>query len=696
MRWIVLSDLHYAFGQSDPESLRTSLLEVVEDLKPIDFVLVTGDLMNRHVADDGLAAFFVRLRRACGNIGRDRVHVTCSNHDVDRGEAGRRALVRRLQDSDGQLEHDEVAQLESLGYEAFERLCSEVSSNRFLHFSARKFECPDGSYRVVSLNSELLSEDGDDGRLKIMSPAMSRLREDISDDDALNIVIMHHGCSCFAEEERRRFQHWCDDARIDVVFCGDAHKPGFDTYGETRGQVREFTVGCAVPNSVCAPGGDPAFYFCEYGPASCSLDVTLYTYALNTESWVRGTGLFRSFSGGTNRHVVERLYRKGPASRQPQLLSSYAVAESVSRVIAKLDDDFRTNFGKRVHSVRSKRDRDFSTDQILHSLVHVGVPLDVALTVVEKTVSRLVAARNEIDEPVDTRMICELVFQTLSAVPVGAGVTVYLLKRWSSRYARRYKQEESSFFLLEEGEKRHLTYSYMEGELAAEVMERALGGPCGEARLVLGRSEWARMSDALVRYLDEIDSTELHRDVAVSFLADLVSNPPHPWCCRDDQRARLIAYNGERLCQHLEEPGGGGSDAVLYPEVVYHASSVFMLCAGSVLGSTDVAPLRMLRLALKSQKRGERYDALRKMSAPVMAAAEAAGVPWEELVDEVDHTYRVLEDNVLSIAQINGDSMVRKFGRHAMMVAGRVREDPTLLQGLPEVRSGAAAQREEL
>ena len=56
----------------------------------------------------------------------------------------------------------------------------------------------------------------------------------IKADEYLNIAIMHHGIELFEHKAGKAFQHWLEDHKVDIVFCGHSHQAGVKTYDETK------------------------------------------------------------------------------------------------------------------------------------------------------------------------------------------------------------------------------------------------------------------------------------------------------------------------------------------------------------------------------------------------------------------------------------------------------------------------------
>lgn len=56
----------------------------------------------------------------------------------------------------------------------------------------------------------------------------------IKADEYLNIAIMHHGIELFEHKAGKAFQHWLEDHKVDIVFCGHSHQAGVKTYDDTK------------------------------------------------------------------------------------------------------------------------------------------------------------------------------------------------------------------------------------------------------------------------------------------------------------------------------------------------------------------------------------------------------------------------------------------------------------------------------
>lgn len=314
MRWLVISDIHIAIHDFPTVNAQSKLLKKIKSEGPFDFILITGDSMDRS-KDLNLAVEYIKSIMDVCKIEPDHIYICPGNHDIVRPDSekksdrfdeinrlrhGHRDIVSHL-NLDGQSAFPWMNE-----YNMFDNLYYSIKNEKYKPFSV--FEPEGENFRIVSVDSCLFSvDDNDPNHLFVCTPQLAKLSTEIDKDDKkLNIAMMHHGVAFLDQDDARMFENWLADYKIDVLYCGHNHRTGmsiladaiYTERGEQEYRVREFTCGaCHVDE---AQKTEATFFICEYIQNEECIKTKAFHFANQISDWCLDTNSTRNFIEGVN------------------------------------------------------------------------------------------------------------------------------------------------------------------------------------------------------------------------------------------------------------------------------------------------------------------------------------------------------------------------------------------------------------
>ena len=196
MRWLVISDIHIAIHDFPTVNAQSKLLKKIKSEGPFDFILITGDSMDRS-KDLDLAVEYIKSIMDVCKIEPDHIYICPGNHDIVRPDSEKKS--DRF-DEINWLRHghrDIVSHLNLDGQSAFPWM-NEYNMFDNLYYSIKNeninllvyLNQKEKNFRIVSVDSCLFSvDDNDPNHLFVCTPQLAKLSTEIDKDDKkLNIA----------------------------------------------------------------------------------------------------------------------------------------------------------------------------------------------------------------------------------------------------------------------------------------------------------------------------------------------------------------------------------------------------------------------------------------------------------------------------------------------------------------------------
>lgn len=604
MRWLHLSDLHFTVSGYNTNNLREKFQNYFEENKvKIDFILITGDCLYQFKGGNDeikrIATYIRKVADLC-HCSYKHIYLCPGNHDVNRYDEARNQLITNIRKKSAkEIDFsDNYLKLCELGIDKFLNLHKAVTS---YDYEAYKMFAPRKSlFRIISLNSCLLSKDKNDGgKLRLCNNKLNEIGKKIPDDERVNIVIMHHGTEYLRNDDASKFEHWVEDHNIDIVCCGHSHRANVETYDETKLDLKQFTAGAIVLDDYAIP----SFYICEYDEINADIIMDLITYSKQKEKWILDNQHIRKFENG---RYIYGLKRKKNKMKEHVLLESSSQKKQdddnidiCKTTVDKLNNKYKKRFrSDKVFSNKFAGYEKFDAWKIVSSLVETGVSYNKAFDLTKQIIDEITDENfvyNDLHNNVISCLdIRQTVYKTIVNYQGTEGETEFEISCWASRYARRYGKDNEILILRKQNEPEKLTYSYVRNILLKEVIDTVTGDDIFYEKLI--RNELTRMTEGIFVLIDKMGIREIRHDVLKEITKEFMTQKPHPWLICGN-REEIIAYNKKQCEQHIKDLEEKPT-IISQMEAAYHLCSVFLARYDNYLGCTEISPITILNMAI--------------------------------------------------------------------------------------------------
>lgn len=659
MKWLHFSDLHFQHAGYDEANLRTSLLSLMKStFSDVDFIVITGDIMNRGGVVRGLNDFIAELISAA-HISKDELFICPGNHDVRRDAENRRDLISRERSNNSSLDDSRVKKLSESGFDLFDQTYRVITEKGYKSFEI--FDRSEDGYRIVSLNSCLLAGDqNDEGNIRVLCPELEQIGRRISSSkDVLNIAIMHHGIEYHQLNERLRFEHWADDSNIDLVLCGHVHRPGLCSYDDTVRSIKQLTAGTVHDIDYEMP----AFFAYSFEPQIGKLNVSLFSYSKSLDYWVANPTCLRAFERGTFTTYLPRLSKD---QFERFIISGcdtpLAVSRSVGSFLKNLNDRYKEYFGPTILNAGDHRRRmTFSIHEIVQSLIDAEIPLTMALEVISRAIEDLINNRDQFEDTISTSQLGYAVYEAIRRTPTTNDISDYDLRAWSGKYARQYLKTGLKSILIGKS-KKAMSYSTVKNYILPTLFSNLSINDKEIALVPSGEQDY--MAEAIIRMAKNFDLTVISDFALITIVREISTKEPHPWLVDEPQRIPLIKYNKKKIGEHLQVDKQRRREAVTYSEIVYHASSIALLfCRFNVIGCKERSPLRILNSIVRQSRRNNSLQGYaNNILNELRGVFEKSNENYDEFITHVTtiNKLRISEGCILSESDQNN---IVRYGR---------------------------------
>lgn len=581
MKWLHISDIHFNYSGYDSSNLKNKLLEKLTELNlDLDFILITGDCFYQYKGDmfqqKNMATFIKSIATKC-KCPRNRIYLCQGNHDVNRQDNTRNNLIDSIRDGSEDFSK-KYNELSETGSEKFQKLHKSVTGYDYNPYKV--FEPKDTLYRIISLDTSLLSKDKfDSGKLQICNEKLLQLNKRILDDEKINILIMHHDVNCFISEDTRRFEHWIDDNNIDIVFSGHTHRAAVEIYNDTFREIKQFTAGAIVVDNYAIP----SFYICEYDEI-CEIKMHLFTYADKKEEWVLDNSNLRKFKEGIHNYSLPRkVYKK-----ELQVTIDSTIIDSFNR---KYFERYQTN---RIYSNKFEGDEEFNSWKIVNSLINIGMSYNKALIITKMVIDKI--TRDDFYTS-HTLLSCfelrNVVYDIIVNYKPQKNETSFEVSCWASRYARKYNRNKE-IIVLEDNKSEKLNYSYIKNILLKQVFDTVTRDP--NYYIKVTGNELCLMAESVLAFLKNMAIFEIQDTVLLDLVKEYITQKPHPWLVNNNEED-LLKYHKEQAEKHIMELN---TSPVICSQIeaAYHICSLFMIRYDKYIGCDEISPIISLTNAV--------------------------------------------------------------------------------------------------
>lgn len=586
MKWLHISDIHFNFKGFESNNLHEKLLNKLKELKlDLDFILVTGDCLYQNgkgMSPNETANYIKAIARIC-SCSKKNVYICQGNHDVNRSDLERNEIIDKIRSGDLQFETSYDI-LNNKSNEKFQIVTKNITG--YEYESYKVFSPKNAKYRIVSLNSGLLSKDKNDyGNLKICNSKLMEIGKKIYNDNKINILIMHHGIELLESKDAILLEHWIEDNYIDMVFCGHTHRAAIDTFNDVYRDIKQFTAGAIIVDGYAVP----SFYYCEYDDVN-EVTITLYTYSIKTEEWDVDNYNLRKFRHGVFKYLL---------SRETNIKSSEddLNIDKCKDMINRCNREYKIRYKTDKIYVNKFNGNDyFDTGKIIRSLGEIGMPyarvLDIVLDVIKKITSDNFITKGQYLSSDELRNI---IYGAIVTCEPNKEENEFDVSCWASRYARKYNPNIEIMVQKDNDEEQSLNYSYIQDKLLKQVIDSVTGNSIYYRKIII--NELKRMSENILSFLKNMGIFAIKEDVLKKLVVEYITQNPHPWVVNNNSE-KLIKYHKIQAENHILELKNHNELIISQIEAAYHICALFLTEYDKYIGCTETSPIIILSKAI--------------------------------------------------------------------------------------------------
>lgn len=643
MKWLHISDIHYTLSGFDSKKIKEKLLKKLQSLSlTLDFILITGDCLYQYGGTQQeikeLADFIKSIARTC-HCPLRRIYICPGNHDVSRTDLERNKLIGSIRDDKEKDFSENFNNLCNIGFEKFQMLIKKVTT--YDYESYKIFAPKDQNYRIISINTCLLSKDNEDfQKLKVCSEKLEDLGKKIRNDAKLNILIMHHGIEWLDSSDAYKIEHWIEDHYIDVVYCGHTHRAAVETYDDIFRDIKQFTAGAIVLDGYAIP----SFYLCELNETSSEINTHMYTYADRSEDWVLDNHHLRKFKDGVYHY---------PLSRK-SLLKSKNSTNNIVAVINDFNARYQKKFGSdQIYANRYEGSATFDTWKIISSLLNIGVSYSRAISLTEEAIDIITSSDFQSAESIlSCSELRDVIYDTIVNYTPSESETEFEISCWASRYARRYNRDIEIMVIKEDGGKERLNYNFIKNTLLPKVINKVTGDSIFYEKIA--RVEMVGMAEHILDFLKNVGMFEIRSDPLEELIAEYITQKPHPWVVSNN-KDDLLQYHKDHGQRHIEvlQSGKTPKSAIAQVEAAYHICAAFLVQYDKFIGFSESSPINILEKAInRVNNRGKSLPMQKYQIVQLKKDLVRHGISYERFKQCIGTLY----ENIIESRQITKDN----------------------------------------
>lgn len=585
MRWMHLSDIHFADLGFSTEKLKNSLLAKLKELSPdLDFIIITGDCFYRNDSSKNimpeLCEFITTIMRLC-KVEKGGLFICQGNHDLNRDNIERNKYVEEARKK-AALSTEDFNKLKAWSNDNFRSLFRAIKKKEYMDFDL--IEPKNLPLRIVSLNSCLLSKDNEDyQKLRVCAPVLEEISKRIKEDDRLNLLMMHHGLDWLVPDDRKTFEHWVEDQGIDALFVGHTHQPNVLALSDVNRDIYQFTSGALMLDGHVIP----SFFMCEEKEGILTL--TLYSYSSNTDSWEVDNHSLRKFKNeGRHSFLLKRKLT------EPTHAYSDLSELSCEEIIDGLNEAYENKYGTiRFFSDKTSEYEDFNAWKIVGSLAGIGLPYPVSLRLAIKTVEQITSNDYLADDLIHSSTIKSIIYENILSIHnTYPELSEYDIGIWANRYSRHYNKDIG--FSAVEGDKEELiSYNLLKNSILKEVIVRITGNEIYYRKITT--SDLEKMSSEIMRFIKSLGISKICKEVLYEIIIEYVSEPPHPWFVNNNRKKLFEEHRNEadRYMSYLINRSD--INPIFQIEAAYHIFAGFLTLYDDYIGCTDIGPITIIK-----------------------------------------------------------------------------------------------------
>lgn len=256
--------------------------------------------------------------------------------------------------------------------------------------------------------------------------------------------------------------------------------------------------------------------------------------------------------------------------------------------------------------VNSKTDQleEFRIEKIINSLLGLGIPMTVCFEIAETTANEVYESllrKTREERRFSTAKIRKSVSMAIQEIS-NSECTKEDIEKWTNRYARRYGHNNQCLEVYYPNQpdrpKDQLNYEFIRGEFLDAVIEKIVPGAVAEKEI----SPKARqaMAEEILAFINQCDLYQINFDLMVNMIAEIATQPPHPWMGSNDLRQENLKYNARRIEENLQKldrvcrKNKPVPQSILL-EILHHSATLILCTHNYYFGCYDMSAVYRLK-----------------------------------------------------------------------------------------------------
>lgn len=614
VRWLQLSDIHITLSYSTQmELLKIGYTELAKVFQP-DFIIVTGDFINRKEEDDyGKAKEFLEFVVKTFGVKRQDVFLVPGNHDAMRIKYRDEIASSVLQhDNDPDFYIDKLDRLKEAfkDYDAF----AKSFYGRKLGQSNPRYCDPSGVYyqrwrkkiNIIGLNTALISC-GSGIRNEVFDIRQFNSIIGRIDKKLPTIIIAHHSPDCLIEAQCKQLKRYLDSLKIRAYLCGDTHKTEITLVNKVQYNQTPCII-CGVSNAQKVD---------NYSDVS----VIGYTWTgnkayVNIFEWTgeKGDCPYRFLKSNMWYHNVDKPFSFKMSDED---LSDDAID---TNQIDMAWDEFVKAYERKDNEINSKLAGNsienkmscfepFCTEKIIRSLITIGLPLPAVAEITRKTIESFskLLDQNSNGGLFKTKDVRFLVLDSIKSMSDSKWRNMGVAT-WYTKYVRRYGHNNRIIRIynippcLSEHDTVDANYRFIKEILLKDLFKTI----CPEFKMdTITSAQRTNLANELMEFISNCDLYLIDYSVLKPMAQELLTKPPHPCIIDNRLREQIIEYNRHSVYSNLSAIQGYKERNERIPETVFiellhHTSAMLLSKYFNFCGCSDLDSYNILTSYIES------------------------------------------------------------------------------------------------
>lgn len=299
------------------------------------------------------------------------------------------------------------------------------------------------------------------------------------------------------------------------------------------------------------------------------------------------------------------------AGRDVNLTSVYpdTPAREIKRQFSKVNDEVQRLFGK--VSITTSDETTFDCDKLFASLVNIGIPSNVCLTISTNIVPYIREVVENDGQAFSTAHIRRAVSHAIlhmTELELGRSQRQEL----AAKYARNYgNPKHINMIVFEDGRTQPITYRYLLDSFIPTLLGRVLGRNLKLSTFV-SRNNVEHMASEILECIRRLGIYHVRYETILALAEDLATQLPHPWIINTKNRVLTFEHDAERITNHFAVLNSEGCTETEFWRSAYecfnHICSALLCHYSTPMGGGTHAPSNTLRNITRLAALGEHQN----------------------------------------------------------------------------------------